>query len=94
MGRSIQYLPRPNLLGALVIKSCAASHDRTAATGRHREDLARLYSLVIDPVGLAQDVREKDQQRLRGAPEPSWEILTDPLTRASAQLAHRRLAGI
>lgn len=86
-------IPRPNLLGALVIKSCAAANDRTAGTVRHREDLARLYSLVIDPTRLAEEAGRKDRQRLRSAPEPAWEILTDPARRASARLVHRHVAG-
>ncbi|MEX1163213.1 MAG: hypothetical protein WEB03_06500, partial [Nitriliruptor sp.] len=92
-GRS-GIIPRPNLLGTLVIKSCAAVHDRTAAAVRHREDLARLYSLVTDPAGLAKETRKKDRQRLRAAPEPVWEILTDPSGRASAQLAYRHFTGV
>ncbi len=87
-------IPRPNLLGALVIKSCPAASDRTAATVRHREDLARLYSLVIDPARLARETGRKDLQRLRAAREPVWEILTDPQVRASAQLAYRHLTGV
>lgn len=86
-------IPRPDLLGALVIKSCAATSDRTAATARHGEDLARLYSLVSDPAGLAHDTTKKDRLRLRGAPAPTWEVLTDPASRAAAQLAHQRLTA-
>lgn len=86
-------IPRPDLLGALVIKSCAAASDRTAATVRHREDLARLYALVVDPANLGQETSKKDRQRLRVAPEPVWEIVTDPTARASARLVHRHLTG-
>lgn len=84
-------LPRPDLLGALVIKACAARSDRTAAARRHRDDLARLYALVDDPARLAQQTTAKDRQRLRAAPAPTWELLTRPARRAAAEQAHRHL---
>lgn len=86
-------MPRPDLLGAVVIKSCAAASDRTRAAQRHRDDLARLYALVSVPAELADLATPKDRRRLRAAPEPSWEVLVDPLARASAQAAHRLLTA-
>jgi hypothetical protein len=86
-------IPRPDLLGALVIKSCAATSDRTAVTARHREDLARLYALVADPKQLAGDLSKKDRHRLRSAPSPIWEILTDAASGTAAQLAYRYLSA-
>jgi hypothetical protein len=86
-------IPRANLLGALVIKSCAAAGDRTASSPRHREDLARLYALVPDPAALAAHVTRKDRQRLRAAPAPLWEVVPVAVARAAAQLAHRVLGG-
>lgn len=86
-------VPRPDLLGALVIKSCAATADRTRAAQRHRDDLARLYALIPVPAELADVATRKDRRRLRVAPEPTWEILADPLARASGQAAHRLLTA-
>ncbi len=48
-------LPRPDLLGALVVKSCAAAGDHVRGPQRHLEDLARLYRLVTDPAAVDAD---------------------------------------
>jgi hypothetical protein len=42
-------LARLDLLGALVVKACAAASDRVLGPQRHLEDLARLCGLVTDP---------------------------------------------
>jgi hypothetical protein len=82
-------LPRPDLLGALVVKSCAAASDHVRGPQRHREDLARLYRLVTDPA--AWTLTNKDRKRLRATAEPTWEVLEDPADRAAARAAHRLL---
>lgn len=82
-------LPRPDLLGALEVKSCAAAGDDVRGPQRHLEDLARLYRLVADPAALAPTA--KDRKRLRDTAEPTWEVLNDPRERAAARAARRLL---
>lgn len=85
----VAALPRPNLLGALVIKACATAGDHIRGPQRHLEDLARLYRLGADPMALTPTSR--DRKRLRDAPEPTWEVLDDPVDRAAGQEARRLL---
>jgi hypothetical protein len=89
LGGRTSALPRPNLLGALVVKSCAAAGDHVRGPQRHLEDLARLYRLVTDPA--AWTTTAKDRKRLRDAAEPTWEVLNDPSERAAARAARRLL---
>jgi hypothetical protein len=89
LGGRISALPRPNLLGALVVKSCAAAGDHVRGPQRHLEDLARLYRLVTDPA--AWTTTAKDRKRLRDAAEPTWDVLNDPSERAAARAARRLL---
>jgi hypothetical protein len=77
-------VPRPDLLGALVIKSLAAVRDRgtsidpTRRPERHLQDLALLYAVVPDPGNMRRDVTAKDRRQLAAAPEPAWHALGDP----------------
>jgi len=57
------WIPRPNLLGAIVAKATACSVD-ARDTGRHHTDLVFLCGLVDDPFELAGDVDSKDRRRL------------------------------
>jgi len=86
----VAAIPRPDLLGALVVKACAASGDHVRGPQRHLEDLARLYRLVSDPAALTPT--NKDLKRLRVTAEPIWEVLEDPADRAAGQAARRLLA--
>lgn len=87
----ISALPRPDLLGALVVKACAAASDHVRGPQRHLEDLARLYRLVTDPETL--NPTAKDRKRLRDTAEPSWEVVDDPGERAAARAARRLLTA-
>lgn len=91
LGQRHASLPRPSLLAAIVLKSCAAARDRSAASGRHLDDLARLYRLVADPSQLARALTKKDRQRLRAAGTPTWEIIDDPVARTIARNAHQAI---
>jgi hypothetical protein len=62
-GRSGQ-IPRPTLLGAIVMKAAATELPGPA---RHYRDLALLCSVVGDPFDLAGQLTAKDRQRLRKA---------------------------
>jgi hypothetical protein len=62
-GRSGQ-IPRPTLLGAIVMKAAATELPSPA---RHYRDLALLCSVVSDPFDLAGQLTPKDRQRLRKA---------------------------
>jgi len=55
-------VPRPSLLGAIVLKALAVGVDDTP--NAQRLDLAFLLSLVEDPIALADQVEAKDRQRL------------------------------
>jgi hypothetical protein len=89
LGGRIAALPRPDLLGALVVKACAAASDHVRGPQRHLEDLARLYGLVDDPAEWTTTA--KDRKRLRDTAEPTWEVLDDPAGRAAGQAARRLL---
>ncbi|GIG65287.1 hypothetical protein [Phytomonospora endophytica] len=56
-------IPRPDLLGALVIKAAATEIELKSPT-RHFRDLAFLCSLVDDPFALRERTDKKDRQRL------------------------------
>jgi hypothetical protein len=62
-GRSGQ-IPRPTLLGAIVMKAAATELPSPA---RHYRDLALLCCVVSDPFDLAGQLTPKDRQRLRKA---------------------------
>jgi hypothetical protein len=62
-GRSGQ-IPRPTLLGAIVMKAAATELPSPA---RHYRDVALLCSVVGDPFDLAGQLTAKDRQRLRKA---------------------------
>lgn len=86
-------IPRPSILGALVIKSCAAVGDagnREKSPDRHRQDLAHLYARVPDPRAAAAGATAKDRKRLRRA-EPLWDVLAEPELNAQARAARSLL---
>ncbi len=58
------WVPRPNLLGALVAKATAASADHQDPE-RHLRDVAFLCALIGDPLALAEEVDTTDRRRLR-----------------------------
>ena len=99
LGEREGRLPVPDLLGALVIKSRAATADRVPTSDpshrpdRHPEDLAVLYACAADLRALADDTTKSDHKALRNAPEPHWHVI-DPNLRPQAQAAHRYLAGV
>jgi hypothetical protein len=79
---TVRWIPRPSLLGAIVLKAIASATDNLDPD-RHRRDLAFLASLVDDPVILAAETTPKDRKRLRqamhGLPpdHPVWQGRTD-----------------
>lgn len=76
------FVPRPNLLGAIVGKAASTIAD-PRDTMRHVRDLAFLCSLVEDPFALAAHLTAKDRQRLRAAAAEldhdslAWQFLTE-----------------
>jgi len=77
-------VPRPSLLGAIVLKA-AATTLTTGGNERHFNDLALLCSLVRDPYELA-DQMDKSERRwiaragsLADARHPSWALLPTDL---------------
>lgn len=56
-------LPRPNLLGAILLKARAVDVDDAKAS--QRQDLAQLLSLVDDPDELAKELRAREHLWLR-----------------------------
>jgi len=81
-GRRTVDIPRPSLLGAIVVKASAAATDHRDPT-RHLRDLAFLCSLITDPFALAHDLTPKDRRRLRAAAtkldhdSPAWSYLAE-----------------
>ena len=88
------HIPRPSLLGAIIVKAAAASvhRDRQVQLG----DLALLLSLVEDPPALVPQLVHKDRMRLRAVTEIAspdhaiWDDLTIPEA-ARARLTLRTL---
>jgi hypothetical protein len=78
----VVHVPRPNLVGAIVIKAAAAHHDPHPQ--RHVRDIAFLCSIVTDPDAMRTDMSAKDLQRLRAVNElddprnEAWRLLDDP----------------
>lgn len=62
-------VPRPSLLGALVVKAAAVDVDD--APQAQLQDLAFLLTLVDDPVELASQLTRKDRTRIRSRSELS-----------------------
>lgn len=88
-------LPCPDVLGAIVLKSCAAiapEQDPDKRPERHLDDLAILYAAVSDPRAASQNCRKKDRQRIRRAGEPNWSLLP-PNQSADAQAARAIILG-
>lgn len=66
VGGRVGFIPRPTLLGALVGKASAATEILVDdGAGRHSEDFAVLSSLVGRRDLAPDDLRKKDQKRLR-----------------------------
>lgn len=66
LGGATHWAPRPDLLGAIVLKATASTVDH-ADPERHRDDLAFLCGLVADPYAYAEVLTKKDRTRLRVA---------------------------
>jgi hypothetical protein len=72
-------VPRPSLLGAIVVKALAVDVDDVPDA--QRRDLALLLSLVDDPIAVADQLTRKDRRRLaarsemHNADERAWESL-------------------
>lgn len=83
------WLPRPDLLGAIVAKAVAATVDGHD-TDRHLFDLAFLASLLDDPFSTAQRTTATDRRRLRNArrkltaDHPLWRRVPRPNDARSA----------
>jgi hypothetical protein len=92
----IGAIPRPNLLGAIILKAAACG--LTGDPARHLRDLALLCALVGDPFALTEELTVKDRRRLRLArpladhASPAWALLPAEL-RGPAQYTYRILAS-
>ncbi|MEW6582931.1 MAG: hypothetical protein AB1416_09240 [Actinomycetota bacterium] len=60
---------RPDVLGALVVKSRAVVADARRGPERHLRDLAFLYTLVQDPIALRDELSSANRRRLRAVRE-------------------------
>jgi hypothetical protein len=75
-------LPRPNVLGAILLKARATDVDPDPE--RHLADLAFLLSLVDDPFELVGDLTPKEQRYLgarwavRDPNHPAWGTVANP----------------
>jgi hypothetical protein len=81
-GDRVVHVPRPNLLGAMVIKAAAVHNDPHPQ--RHVRDVAFLCSIVTDPRAMHAQMTAKDLQRLRAVTvlddpiNEAWRLLDDP----------------
>ena len=81
-GDRVVHVPRPNLLGAIVIKA-AAVHDDPHPQ-RHVRDVAFLCSIVTDPRAMRAEMTAKDLHRLRAVTvlvdptNEAWRLFDDP----------------
>lgn len=82
LGEQIGRLPRPNVLGAILLKARAVDVDPDPE--RHLADLAFLLTLVDDPFELAEELTPKEQryldarQGLRDPNHPAWRTVRNP----------------
>ena len=81
-------VPRPSLLGAIVIKAAAVRSDDHPQ--RHLRDLAFMCSIVGDPFDARANLTVSDRRRLRAVSElddqthEAWRLLDDPETAYAA----------
>jgi hypothetical protein len=84
-------VPRPDLVGAILIKAVAARRDRTRGPDRHLRDLAFLLSLAADPLRLRTDLgpancrQVGDVAQLHDRQHEAWRLIGDPQARADGQ---------
>lgn len=96
VGNAEGLVPRPSLLGAIIVKAEAVRVDD--APEAQREDLAFLLSLVADPLGMSADLERKDRKRLRSRAEmddpdnPAWQSLGEEAA-ARGRAAYRLLTA-
>ena len=62
-GNSEGLIPRPSLLGAIIIKAAAVDADDLPHA--QRSDLALLLSLLEQPIAIREQLTPKDRKRLR-----------------------------
>jgi hypothetical protein len=89
-------VPRPSLLGALVVKAAAVEIDDVPQA--QRQDFVFLLTLIDDPIDLASELSDRDRSRIRSRSElesgsdPAWSTLSqEQADRARAAL--RILSG-
>ena len=59
------FVPRPNLVGALVVKAAAHGNAGDPGIARHRRDFIVLAGLITAADFANEDLTKKDRQRLR-----------------------------
>jgi hypothetical protein len=90
-------IPRPALLGAIIIKAAACGLPDDVA--RHLRDLALLTALVDDPFVMRDELTPKDRQRLKGAAvladygHPAWSLVPASIRR-QGQIAYAVLTEL
>jgi predicted nucleotidyltransferase len=83
LGDRVGHLPRPSLVGAILLKARAvgAAPDEAA---KHLGDLAFLLGLIVDPRSLADGLRKSERKWLRSRKEladranPAWRMTRLP----------------
>ena len=76
----IGVIPRPDILGAILVKLEATSLPGDPA--RHYQDLAFLLTILSQPVQARSALKSKERSKLRACPmnncdHPTWRLLTD-----------------
>lgn len=78
-GTSMGFVPRPSLLGAIIVKAGAVEVDHEPEA--QRQDVAFLLSLVDDPMAMRGELSKRDRKRLiarrelNDANHPAWALL-------------------
>lgn len=94
---TVGVVPRPSLLGAVVLKAAATAIPVTDAAKHHR-DLAFLCSLIADPRGMRETMTKKDVKRLKFAgrlrdrTHAAWALIDEPY-RSDGYAAYQIIAS-
>ena len=84
-------VPRPDVVGAILIKAVAVKRDRKRGPERHLRDLAFLLSLVDDPILVRDELGRRNCRRvklvaqLEDPEHEAWRLIDDPQARADGQ---------
>jgi hypothetical protein len=98
-GRRRGRVPRPDLVGAVLIKAVAVKRDRKRGSERHLRDLAFLLSLVENPITMRDELGSGNRRRVKAVTQledrehEAWRLIEDPQARADGQATFALIGG-